>query len=283
MIIDTHVHVWDLDKAEYPWLAGDTSILNQTWRLEQLEEERKKAGVSAGVLVQAASNLEDTENMLQAATRNEWIKGVVGWIPLKEPANTQQLLDKIYLKHPYLRGVRHQIHDEPDSMWLLQTEVIDSLRLLAERNIPFDIVAVKPEHIETAIKVSEKIPGLRMVFDHLAQPPIYGKERFGRWGELMKAAAGHPNLYAKISGLGTASKNFKNWKAEDLSPYIEYTVELFGAERCFCGGDWPVSLLAGSYSQIWKAYQIILNRLLNKEDLEKVFWKNAMRFYELKI
>ena len=281
MIIDTHVHVWDLDKAEYPWLKGDTSLLNRTWKIEQLEEERKKAGVSVGVLVQAASNLEDTENMLQAAEKNEWIKGVVGWIPLQQPASARDILDKKYFKHPLLRGVRHQIHDEPDSKWLLQTEVMESLKLLAERDIPFDIVAVLPEQIETVIKVSERIPGLRMVFDHLAQPPISGKERFGRWGELMKEAASHPNLYAKISGLGTASKNFENWKEDDLLPYIEYVLQKFGTERCFCGGDWPVSLLAGSYSQIWKAYQSILNRLLNKEDIEKLYSKNAMRFYDL--
>jgi len=281
MIIDTHVHVWDLDKADYPWLKGDTSLLSQTWKIEQLEEERKKAGVSVGVLVQAASNLEDTENMLQAAEKNEWIKGVVGWIPLQQPASARDILDKKYFKHPLLRGVRHQIHDEPDLKWLLQREVIESLRLLAERDIPFDIVAVLPEQIETVIKVSERIPGLRMVFDHLAQPPISGKERFGRWGELMKEAASHPNLYAKISGLGTASKNFENWKEDDLLPYIEYVLQKFGTERCFCGGDWPVSLLAGSYSQIWKAYQSILNRLLNKEDIEKLYSKNAMRFYDL--
>jgi L-fuconolactonase len=281
MIIDTHVHVWDLKKAEYPWLKGDTSLLNQTWKLEQLEQERKIAGVSVGVLVQAASNPEDTENMLQAAEKHEWIKAVVGWIPLKQPADAHDLLDKKYFNHPYLRGVRHQIHDEPDPKWLLQTEVIESLALLAERDIPFDIVAVLPEHIETVIAVSEKIPGLRMVFDHLAQPPLSGKEKFGRWGELMKEAAGNPNLFAKISGLGTVTKNFENWKEADLSPYIEYAVNQFGTERCFCGGDWPVSLLAGTYSQIWKAYQTILNRLLNREDIEKVFWKNAMRFYRI--
>jgi L-fuconolactonase len=283
MIIDTHVHVWDLDKAEYPWLAGDTSLLNQTWRLEQLEEERKEVGVSVGVLVQASSNLEDTDNMLDEAGKHDWIKGVVGWIPMQQPEAAQDLLDKKYFKHPYLRGVRHQIHDEPDQKWLLQKPVIDSLRLLAERDIPFDIVAVLPEHIETALMVSEMIPGLRMVFDHLAQPPISSRERYGRWGELIKEAAQHPNLYAKISGLGTASRNFENWKEDDLSPYIEYVLQQFGTEKCFCGGDWPVSLLAGSFFQIWQAYQNILNRLLNKEEIEKVFCKNAVRFYGLTV
>lgn len=281
MIIDTHVHVWDLDKAEYPWLAGDNSLLNQTWEIEQLEEERKKAGVTGGVLVQASSNLEDTENMMQVAEKTEWIKGVVGWLPLQQPATVQNLLEKKYLGHPWFKGVRHQIHDEPEPKWLLQADVVDSLTILAENDIPFDIVAVLPEHIENAITVSKLVPGLRMVFDHLSQPPISSKEKFGRWGELMKEAARQKNLYAKISGLGTASKNFDCWNEDDLLPYIEFVLKQFGTDKCFCGGDWPVALLAGTYSQIWNAYKNILDRLLNKEEKEKVFWKNAVRFYGL--
>jgi L-fuconolactonase len=94
MIIDTHVHVWDLNKAEYPWLKGDTSLLNQTWKIQQVEEERKRAGVNAGVLVQAAGNEEDTDNMLQVAETTGWIKGVVVWLPLQQPATVQKVLEK---------------------------------------------------------------------------------------------------------------------------------------------------------------------------------------------
>ena len=55
-MIDTHIHVWDLGQAKYSWLEGDTSILNRNYALEELETERSKAGVTEGVLVQAASN-----------------------------------------------------------------------------------------------------------------------------------------------------------------------------------------------------------------------------------
>jgi L-fuconolactonase len=58
MIVDTHIHVWDLSRAGYPWLEGDQTILNRSYQLTELEEERKKAGVTTGVLVQAGGNLE---------------------------------------------------------------------------------------------------------------------------------------------------------------------------------------------------------------------------------
>jgi L-fuconolactonase len=281
MIADTHVHVWDIAKADYPWLKGDTSILNQTWSIEQVESERKLAGITTGILVQASGNKEDTELMLETAYKTDWISGVVYWLPLMDTQATNDQLEQKYLAEKYCKGVRHQIHDEKDPEWLLQPAVIESLALLSLYNIPFDVVAVLPEHIETVLKVAEKVPGLRMVFDHLSQPPISTKEKFGRWGELMKAAASNKNFYAKISGLGTASGNFKNRSTQDIKPYVAFALEHFGTDRCFCGGDWPVSLLADSYSNTWKNYKEILGELLTIEEQEKVFYSNAKSFYKL--
>ena len=280
-IIDTHVHVWDLEKADYPWLKNDVSILNRTWRIEELENERKQAGITAGVLVQASGNLEDTDLMLETAYKTDWITGVVAWLPLIDPTATQRLLDEKFLKEKYFKGVRHQIHDEKDTKWLLQPAVIDSLKILSSYEIPYDIVGTKPEHVEAVLKLAEKIPDLRMVFDHLNWPPIPTKERFGRWGELMEEAAHHKNLYAKVSGLGTASGNFENRTADDIKPYVEFALQHFGTDRCFCGGDWPVSMLVNNYIQSWQITKDIVNSLLNEPGRNRVFFSNANEFYNL--
>lgn len=280
-IADTHIHVWDTGQAEYLWLKDNTTILNRTWSIEELEAERIKAGITTGVLVQAANNFEDTDWMLDVAKRTGWIKGVVGWLPLTDAKATQKALEEKYGQERYFKGVRHLIHDEPDPEWLLQPGVTESLEILAARDIPYDMVGVLPVHIQTALKVAEKVPGLRVVFDHLNQPPIATKERFGEWGELMKTAAQHKNFYVKISGMGTASGNPDNWKADDIKPYIAFVLQHFGPDRCFCGGDWPVSLLAGSYSRTWGAYRDIINELTAEEDREKIFYLNAGSFYSL--
>src|SRR5687768_7860272 len=240
MLVDTHIHVWDLQKAEYPWLQGNTSILNRTWKIEELESERKKAGVTMGVLVQASGNFADTDLMMEVAAQTDWITGVVAWLPLTDPVATQKILTEKYLKQKYFKGVRHQVHDEANTNWLLQDEVIESLKILAAHNIPYDLVGVVTGHIETALKVAEKVPGLLMVFDHLNQPPIATNEKFGRWGELMKEAADNKNFNAKISGLGTTSGKGEAWNANDIKPYVEFALQHFGSDRCFCGGDWPV-------------------------------------------
>ena len=72
----------------------------------------------------------------------------------------------------------------------------------------------------------------------------------------MRIAAQNPNVYAKISGLGTASGDAGYAGApDDIRPYLDYVLETFGPERCMTGGDWPVSVLAGGYEKAWRAYR----------------------------
>lgn len=278
-IADTHIHIWDFSKADYAWLKGNTSLLNRVYAIDEIETERQALGITAGILVQAANNFEDTDWMLQVATHTPWIAGIVGWLPLTDPDATLKALQHKYGKENYFKGVRHLIHDEQDPRWLLQPAVLQSLGILAEHDIPFDVVGILPAHIETALVVAEKIPGLRMVFDHLNQPPVATGEKFGRWGDLIKQAAQHSGFYMKISGLGLTTGKGADWTAADIAPYIDFSLMHFGTERCFCGGDWPVALLADSYTNSWSRYLDVLTGRLNQEELDKVVYANASRFY----
>jgi L-fuconolactonase len=277
--VDTHIHIWNLEQVDYPWLKGNTSILNRTYELEELEAQRRSADIVAGILVQAANSLEETHWMIKAAQQHRWIAGVVGWLPLQDPLATARILEMEYRPGMLLKGIRHLIHDEADPKWLLQDTVLESLGLLAALDIPYDLVGVLPDHIETALKVAERWPELRMIFDHLNQPPFSKKDK--RWEELMKAAATHRSFYGKISGLGTAAGKGHEWAARDLEPCIEFALHHFGVDRCCCGGDWPVSLLAGTYEKTWKAYRTVISNYLTPADQEKVLYRNATKFYAI--
>ena len=281
-IIDTHIHIWDLKRSAYEWLKNAPELLNRSYSIDQIAEKRKEVGITGGVLVQADNCMEDTELMLETARNNEWIKGVVGWLPLMNPEETDRLLNEKFLKEKDFIGVRHLIHDEPDAAWLLQEPVIESLKILANNNVPYDLVGILPQHISTALKVAERVPELRMVFDHINQPPIQTGEKFGEWGRLMADAAKHNNFFIKISGLGgTAGKD--KFTVDNIRPYVEFALNEFGVERCFTGGDWPVSLLAADYTTTWQFYNEVLSSLLSNEELEKVLFANAVEFYNLKI
>lgn len=97
----------------------------------------------------------------------------------------------------------------------------------------------------------------------------------------MKEASKQKNFYAKISGLGTATNDPANWDATSIKPYVNFVLENFGTDRCFCGGDWPVSLLAGSYSKTWNCYKEVIGELVDEAENEKIFYSNAKQFYNL--
>lgn len=278
-VVDTHVHTWNLKRASYKWLEAAPEVLRRDYQLGELQPSLQPAGVTAMVLVQSANNLEDTHWMFEVAQKYNEVVAVVGWLPLQDPGKVHQLLQESFLPNPYFKGVRHLIHNEPDPEWLLQPSVLESLSILSSFNIPFDVVGVNNGHLETAIGVCEKVPALRIVLDHLNQPPIARGSRFGRWGELIREISTTPNVYAKISGLGTASQRSDQWRTEDIEPYIEYCLTYFSTHRCFCGGDWPVSLLAGSYVRHWQMYKSVLSRLLERDTLRAVLSANALDFY----
>ena len=74
----------------------------------------------------------------------------------------------------------------------------------------------------------------------------------GEWAEQFAAAAKYANVHVKVSGLNTAA-DWETWTAADIKPYIDFTLENFGADRMMFGSDWPVAVLAGDYQMVWEA------------------------------
>jgi len=279
-LIDTHLHSWDLLKARYSWLDGDTSLLMQNYYPSNIEAQLQDANVSAAIMVQAANNLEDTAFMFECAEQYLWIIGVVGWVNLLDSEAARRQLES-HLQNKYFKGVRHLINDEHDPNWLLQPAVIKSLEILANHDIPFEVVGIKIEHIKAAIQVAKQIPHLKMVFDHLNHPPVATQEQFGAWGDSIAEAADMPNFYAKISGLGTCHANFNDWSATTIEPYVAYVLDHFGENKLMIGGDWPVSLLAGDYVTTHHKYQAVIDKLVAPENQQKIYSTNATAFYKL--
>lgn len=93
-IIDTHLHVWNLEKVNYGWLTPDLEILYQNYELDQMPPLLASANILKTVLVQAENSFEDTDYMLSGAEEYDFVAGVVGWLPLLNPDQTAIALEK---------------------------------------------------------------------------------------------------------------------------------------------------------------------------------------------
>jgi L-fuconolactonase len=248
--VDAHQHFWSLRGIEYPWLsAPQYGPIQRDFEPDDLEPLLRAAGISRTITVQAANSFLDTDAMLARAERRHWIAAVTGWVPLCEPLEAERAL-KRYCGHPAFRGVRHLVHDEPDPDWLVRAPVRQSLGLLAERGVVFEIPAVFPRHLVHVPRLADELPHLKIVIDHLAKPPI-ARGELEPWAGQLASAASYPNVYAKVSGLNTAAEP-SGWAADDLRPFVEVAVRLFGPERLMFGSDWPVCLMAGDYLRVWE-------------------------------
>lgn len=276
--IDAHQHFWNLEKVAYPWLVPDYGPIYATFEPPDLEPILEAIGIDKTVIVQAMDSYADTDYMLDAAETYDWVAGVVGWVPLHDPVECARKLEE-YSQNPYFKGIRHLIHEESNGDWVIQPQVIKSLKMLADNNLTFDVVAVFPNHLKHIPTLSEKVPNLKMVIDHLAKPPNDADER-KVWAHQMTAAAENPNVYAKVSGLNTAIPDPENWTVDDIQPLIDVALETFDANRLLFGSDWPVAILAGTYAKVWEETNKAISGL-SDEEREAILGGTANKFYSL--
>jgi L-fuconolactonase len=275
MRIDAHQHYWDVTRLEYPWMPPGDSILRRNYLPHDLAPVLERHGFEGTVLVQANVVIEETWWLLDLASQRETILGVVGWVDLTDP-DLGHVLDRCQ-KHPKFKGVRHIVHDEPDVRWLLRDDVVRGLKELARREIPYDLL-LRPPHLPLIPQLAERVPGLPMVIDHIAKPLI-AEHVMEPWARDMEAVAKIPGMHCKLSGMITEADH-NNWSADDLRPYVQHVLNLFGPDRLMFGSDWPVCLLAGSWKQVLAAFTQACSAMPNAER-EKILGETAQKFYRL--
>jgi L-fuconolactonase len=272
--VDAHHHFWDLDSGLYAWPTSAEAAIHRTFAPEELALELRTAGIDATVVVQANDSLADTDAMLDAASRNPWIAGVVGWLPLSDLPAAERELEA---RRGRLCGVRHLIHWDVDSSWLIRPDVQPGLRLLSEQHLPFDVVAVFPDHLPLVPAVAAAHPDLVLVIDHLAKPP-FRSPGWDRWVEAIRRAARYPTVRAKVSGLDTAAG--PGWTVDELRPAWDVALETFGPDRLMFGSDWPPCRLVSSYGEVVSAARDLVAELTSSEQA-RVLGGTATEVYRL--
>lgn len=277
MRIDSHQHYWNPDLIHYSWMPPAPNPLRRNYLPEDLEPMLKAAQFDGSVVVQAAQVPEEAAFLLNLAAKHKSLLGVVAWVDLQDE-KVGQVLDQLQ-KNPKFVGVRHIYHDEPEVDWILKPNVIRGLKELERRKIPYDVL-VRPQHLPYIPTLIEKLPDLPMVIDHIAKPNI--KEGiFDGWAQDMERIAKHPKMFCKVSGMITEADH-KNWKSEQLAPYVQYVIKLYGLDRLMFGSDWPVCTLAGSWKEVLAAFTQACGPI-PADERAKIMGQTAAKFYGLKI
>jgi L-fuconolactonase len=277
--VDAHHHVWDLSVRDQDWITGpELQPLRRDFTVTDLAPEARATGVDRTVLVQTITVAEETPEFLALADAHHLIAGVVGWTDLTRPDITDELarLRELPGGH-YLKGIRHQVQGEPDPNWLLRPDVRRGLTAVADAGLVYDLL-VLPQQFPAAVEVAASLPQLTFVLDHLGKPPI-ASGRLEPWATSLRSLAALPNTYCKLSGMVTEA-DWKTWRTADLHPYADTALDAFGPSRLMFGSDWPVCVLAATYSQVTETAGELTDDLSAAERAD-VFEGTATRVYGL--
>ncbi len=279
MKIDAHHHFWQPARGDYDWMPRDNPVLFRTYSPSDLTPELEKHGIDGTVLVQAAATVHETEYMLGLADASPLIKGVVGWIDFEDQSHLEHL--KRLAAHPKFLGVRPMIQDIPDVGWMLRDDVQWAYHAIIDLDLTFDALGF-PQHLPNFLKLMTIYPDMRVVYDHCMKPQIRdqraGKDAFSEWADGMSLLAAETTGCCKFSGLVTEADD--GWTLEDLRPFAEHILNVFGPERIMWGSDWPVCRLQAEYDD-WRQTAMDLTQDLSASQRADVFGGTAARFYRL--
>jgi predicted TIM-barrel fold metal-dependent hydrolase len=276
-LVDTHQHLWDLDRFPYTWCAS-IPILNRTFGVGDYSGASAGLGITKTVFVECdvdePNALAEARLVQELAGRHPSIAGIVaGGRPERDGfrAHLEQLarLDRV-------RGVRRILHTQPDGLSQVRG-FAENLRLLPDFGYSFDL-CVLARQLPLAIGLVRQCPQVSFVLDHCGVPDIRGGA-LDPWRAHMAELAALPNVTCKISGL-VAYANPENLAAEVLRPWFEHVLSIFGWERVVWGGDWPVCTLATSLAA-WVGFTHELTRGASDGQRAKLFRANAERVYRL--
>jgi len=275
MHIDAHQHFWLYSPTDYEWIDDSMAALRRNFLPDDLDPELENAGFGGSIAVQARQTLEETRWLLDLAARTPSVLGVVGWVDLRSPDVRPQL--EVLARNRKLVGIRHVVQTEPDDRFLLQPDFLRGISLLEEFDLAYDIL-IYSKHLPVAAEFAAQFPRQRFVLDHLAKPPIKSGH-IDSWARGISRLAAFPNVFCKLSGLVTEA-DWQHWTAGQIVPFFEVAFESFGPDRLMIGSDWPVCLVAASYT---RTLQVVKNYVLRKhpEDQDGILGGNARRFYLL--
>ena len=274
-IIDSHQHFWQFDPVRDSWINDDMKVIQRDFYPEHLYPVLQESGVDGTVIVQSDQSEEENGFQLGNAEKFDFIKGVVGWVDLQAVDIEEKLA--YYISFKKMKGFRHVLQGEVDRALMLKPAFKHGISLLNKYGFTYDIL-IFPDQLGYSLELVKEFPDQPFVIDHIAKPYIKAG-KIDDWKRDMEAVAQQQNVYCKISGMVTEA-DWKQWKKQDLLPYIDVVVNAFGTKRIMFGSDWPVCLVASSYKQ-WIELLREYFASFSQEERDAFFGQNAIGFYKL--
>jgi predicted TIM-barrel fold metal-dependent hydrolase len=260
-IVDAHHHIWRRD--DVPWLAaepkprifGPYEPIRRDYLIDEFISDSAAFNVVASIYMQAnwapARALDEARWVSAVGAEAGLPNGLVAFADLRSPG-LADLLDE-YRRLPRVVGVRHQVHwhRNPDYAYVPVPDLFDDpdwrrgLKVLSDRGFPFDL-QVFPSQLAGAARMVRAFPETRFILNHAGMLDSTDPATVARWQDGLARLADNPNVYCKLTGLGTFRRASS---VEHYRPIVRTALELFGSRRCIFGSNFPVEGMWVSYAE----------------------------------
>lgn len=278
-IIDTHIHLFDTNRPQgVPWPGKNDGILYKPALPERYRAITGELGIVGAIVVEASPWLEDNQWVLDVAAKDNIIVGVIGNLEPGKPEFAKQLAR--FQKSPLFRGIRygnlwgHNFAGQLDS-----PAFISDLKSLAGSGLVLDTANPNPALLAAVVKLTDKVPELKIVIDHLPQMAVAVDKTVQKDCEASLQEIGQrPKVHVKISevlrkvdGQIPTELNFYRERLDKL-------FTLFGEDRLLYGSDWPNS---DHWLPVKDGLNLVRSYFKEKGHTasEKYFWKNSLKAY----
>lgn len=289
-VIDTHFHIWR--QADLPWLNGPMvprifgpyEPIRRDYPIEEFLDDQKASGVAKAVYVQtnwAKERFEDEVAWVQrTAEETGWPHAIVGYADVTAE-DVRPQLDRLK-RYPLVRGVRMQLHWHevpeyrfaPSPRQVIEPRVRANVARLKDYGFSFDL-QLFPAQMRDGAELVRENPETAFILTHCGMLTDMAAETVAAWEEGLRILSELPNLFAKLSGLGT----FVHRNDPELIAFvIGRAVEIFGSDRLMFGSNFPIEKLWTDHLTMMTAYRDA-TASLSEADRQNIFRNTAQRVY----
>lgn len=279
-VIDTHIHLFDPTRPEgVPWPAKNGPVSYRPTLPALFRQVSHSFGVVGAIEVECSPRLEDNQWVLDVAEADPIMVGTIGNLDLGAPDFPHNL--ERFHKNGLFRGIRYgYLWGRDFRAAIARAECLAGLKLLAEADLVLDTLGSGAEFLEDVLRVTDAVPNLRIVLDHL---PRLVRPRDPNQGAAFDAAmrelGQRGQVYAKVSGVLNRVDGRVPLELSFYRPKLDQLWETFGEDRLLYGSDWPNSEPNGTYEQAFGlVHEYFASR--GREAMAKYFWKNSVAAYQ---
>lgn len=234
MIVDTHVHVWEIDPPKYPigpTAPNWTALPDEPGTADELIAEMDAHAVDWAVLVQTSWSTWDNGYIADSVTRFPTRLIGHGLIDPQDPNNAEQA--RYWVKERGLAGFRFHPMYYPAEKILLTAQNQALWEEIAALNviIQFHLRAAQADQVAA---IAQQYPHLKLIIDHMGYPDI--NEPAAAFQPIVDLAR-YPNVYFKLSDV--AGRSQQRFPYTDVHPFIQSLLNAFGAQRTVWGTGYP--------------------------------------------